>query len=330
MAKQITKSAMASKLEAKGARKAVHAHRDDETKFDSGGSLPAGIENGIAQLVDCRFSQYEKGDMKGEYFFLAAGVAVEPETHDGKKVAGKRTQIMEPLCDTPKRASRPTISDHMGWILNEMRKLGADTKGADLEDLETLAASLKEAAPYFSFRTWKGEATKEYPNPRTNEVWNGAINYDGTAPNAVEDNTATDGDGDDGADAEKAAAGDPEEPDFDVLGSTADEGDTESQATLQELADNAGVNAEEYPTWSELATFLAGGATDEGGDDPADAVAPAKDEVWFYKPPRMRKYIEVEITAVFEGKRTANCKNLEDQKTIYKSVSWDDLKDIKP
>ncbi len=39
------------------------------------------------------------------------------------------------------------------------------------EALETL----KEEAPHFEFRTWKGKPTPQYPDPRTNHVWNGAV-----------------------------------------------------------------------------------------------------------------------------------------------------------
>ena len=49
MPKQVTKGLLAKKLGAK-LKQAVDAHREDETKFDSGGRLPAGIEGGIAVI----------------------------------------------------------------------------------------------------------------------------------------------------------------------------------------------------------------------------------------------------------------------------------------
>ena len=149
-------------------KKAFKNHRDDDVNFGAGGDLPEGIEAGVAQLVDCKFSKYEKGDNKGQYFFYAAGIVVSPETHNGMHIVGLRTSIMEPMCDTPNR-SRKTVEEHIGWDQNEMKKLGVDLSENDIEDLEAIAGELKESKPHFRFRSWKGDPTPEYPNPRVNE-----------------------------------------------------------------------------------------------------------------------------------------------------------------
>jgi hypothetical protein len=317
MAKVVTKSGLAGKLGTTG-KKAVQSHREDETRFDVGGRLPAGIENGVAQLVDCRFGQYEKGDNKGEYFFYAAGVITAPEAHNGVPIKGLRTSIIEPMHDTPGR-KRATVDDHVEWVLNEMRKLGADTKNVEIEDLETLAAALKEEGPHFRFRTWKGEATKQFPNPRVNEVWNGLVDFDGEVTSAVEDNTE-DTEGETGA---------AEEADLASLGNAADDdsdeaAQSEAQVQLSEMCEAQGVDPDQYETWAEVAAVLSEGST-EGEQEAEGEVQPAIGEVWYYKPPKAKKKVEVDITAVFEGKKTVNCKNLEDNKTTYRSVPWDQL-----
>jgi hypothetical protein len=170
--------------------KAHEAHKDEEVKYSNMGDLPPGINNGIAQLVECKFSQYEKGDQAGEYFFYAAGVVVSPTEHKGLRITGLRTSIMEPLCDTPTR-SRKTVDEHVGWIYNELRKLGCDTSSLTPDNLEEVAAMLKEAKPFFQFRTWAGQPSAEYPDPRTNHTWNGVCEFtpseDGTT-SGVQDN----------------------------------------------------------------------------------------------------------------------------------------------
>lgn len=155
---QKQKSGLAGKLGEKG--KQIHeARKADETTMAGGGSdLPAGIESGIAQVVDCKFSQYKEGDLKGEYFFYARAIVKEPTEVRGIPVRGLSTQIgPEPICDTPKSTGkRKTIEDHYAWALNELRKLGVNTAEIGFDDVEACAAAVKEAKPHTRFRTWKG------------------------------------------------------------------------------------------------------------------------------------------------------------------------------
>lgn len=151
-----TKSGLAGKLGGK-LQEAVVGHREDETTFGGGGGLPGGIENGIAQVVECKFGIYEKGDNQGEYFFYAAAT-VElprrfPDQEGGIPIAGLRTQIgPEPICDTPGK-TRQTLEEHVAWVLNEMRKLGVDTTQLGADDIESTAEAIKLAAPHTRFRT---------------------------------------------------------------------------------------------------------------------------------------------------------------------------------
>ena len=157
MAKQTLKSGLVGKLGAK-LSKAVEAHKGDETKFSGGGGdLPGGIENGIAQLVLCKFGVYEKGEFEGEYYWMAQGVVVSPKKHAGIVIEGLRTSIgPEAICDTPNKA-RKTTEEHVAWVLNEMRKLGVDTSELSGDDLESTAEALQELGPHFRFRTWQGQ-----------------------------------------------------------------------------------------------------------------------------------------------------------------------------
>lgn len=191
MVMQKSKSSLMSKLGNK-LREAHEEHKNDETVASAGGDLPPGISGGIAKVVDCKFD-FVKDDKKlaGEPYFYAAAIVVRPKEFNGMIIQGERTSIMEMLCDTPERESRKTVSDHLGWVYNQLRLLGADTSNLDVDDLEATAAAIKEAGPYIKFRTWAGKPTKEYPNPRTNHVWGGTVDYneDDDPSNAVVDET---------------------------------------------------------------------------------------------------------------------------------------------
>jgi len=284
MPAKTTKSALSSKL-GNRLNKAVNAHKNDDTRLTGGADLPPGIEGGIAQLVECKFSTYEKGDQKGEFFFYAAGSVIAPSEVAGIPLVGLRTSIMEPVCDTPTR-SRKTIEDHVDWVLNEFRKLGVDTKGMTGDDLEGTAAALKEAGPSFRFRTWQGEATEEYPNPRVNHDWRGSCDYEGADPDAgVVDDTQT-GNGkateempweaDDDTPAEEPTS----EDDLMSIGLKADEGDEDAQTDLYERARLVGVDADEMATWVEVVAAIEESSTtvaEPSGEVDLDALGAAAD-----------------------------------------------------
>lgn len=194
MAKQVTTSGIMQKL---GQRllKAHEEHKADETVYSGGGELPAGL-NAIAQLVECKLDRIKPGkDNAGEYFWYAAGVVVSPVEFAGMKVQGLRTSIMEMLCDTPKR-TRETVSDHLGHVYNELRKLGVDTSQMEVKDLEATIQALKELQPHFRFHTFKGkmQTEGEYAGkePRVNHIWDGICDYtEEEGDNGVQDDTAT-------------------------------------------------------------------------------------------------------------------------------------------
>lgn len=243
------KSKFAQKVGSRGA-KAHKAHKADETTTDAGGSLPAGIEDGIAKLKSCYIGYYDKGDNKGEPYFRAAAAVVEPKKHEGRNVEGLETSIMEPLHDTPGR-KRETFDDHYAWVLNQMRLLGVDTSSIDFEEIESAMEALQEEAPLFGFRTWKGEATKQYPNPRVNSVWSGLVDdYE----MSEDDDGMSDDDDTDDAD---------EDVDPTELAILADDGDEDSAATLTTLAADAGIDPDEYDSWSDVAEALTGSDDEE-------------------------------------------------------------------
>lgn len=202
MAKMVQNSGLLGKLGNRLAK--VHEeHKDDEVKYQSGGSLPPGIEFGVARLSMCKFDEFKQGDNKGEVYFMAMGVVVSPKqclvqaTPNAKPQAvtieGLQTKIGPlPICDTKKKdGTEVSAEDNYLVVQNEIKKLLP--KGSELPDfdqLESLAAALVEEGPHFKFRTWQGAATDTYPNPRVNEVWQGLTEFNPEdASDGVEDNT---------------------------------------------------------------------------------------------------------------------------------------------
>ena len=354
MPAQSKKSSLAARLGDK-ARKAFDECKDKPPEFDSNAGLPAGIEGGVAKLVECKFTQIAAGKANaGKDMFYAAGVVVSPAEVNGVSLVGLRTQISEPLYDTPTR-SRKTVEDHLEWVMNEMKKLGLDMSEFSPDDLEDMAATLKEQQPHFRFRTWSGskqeieqrggkffvgtkgpyatEAALKVANPfagrepMVNHTWNGScewIEEDDTSA-AVED--ATD---EVAAPTKRAgkvtATPEPEESenaDPATLAEQADGGDQEAAEELSKLALAAGVDEESINGAENWAAVVEMMADDDGKASPVedDPFKPEKGEVYQYKAPGKKKAVDCEVTAVFETRETVNLKNLTDS-TVYKAVPW--------
>ena len=305
MPSQVTKSVLSGAI-GSAVAKAVNKHKGDEVKYDTGGGLPDGIENGVARLTECKFGVYDKGDMKGKPYFMAAGIVMEPKVHNGVKVEGRRTSIIEPVCDTPTRG-RKTVEEHVAWILNEMKKLGAgdaiEQFSGEGTELEEIASAVKEAGPTFGFRTWKGQkqTTGAYAGkePRVNEVWNGLVEE--PIPDASDTGVVDQSSDDAPADSEPAAEPEPEpdaeaenadEPDLDDLAkkaSRAKNPDQDAQTKLKELALANGLDetaVDEAESWSAVVEMIRNAEDAPAEEEPASDVAaePQKGDVFWYTP----------------------------------------------
>ena len=333
-------------------------------KFDTGGSLPSGIENGVAKLTGIAFQKIAQGKQnEGKPIVIFSGIIVSPETHAGVPIKGRRTSIIENLFDTPTK-SRKTFDDHVEWVMNMFKCLGANLdEMQDLGELETTyGPALVEAGPHFTFRTWSGEKQTTGPyagkEPRVQESWGQAIEWHeggegsggddgGSSAGGVEDNTgAADDQGDDDQPADEPAddaTGGDDEVDLDALAEAAGTDDGEdAQAKLIEIAVSRGIKkkaAEDAESWEALVAMIKekdGGTTAE---TPADDVPPdpAKGDVYDYTPidpktkkpmtnPKTKKplLVECEVKAVDKKTKTATLVNLT-TKAEYKAVKWDDL-----
>ena len=138
--------------------------------------LPAGINNGIAQLLNIGFSQYKKGIYQGHVYFLASAVVLEPESVRGITVRGLHTQIGTGLLHDTSLGynvldKRKTFKDRYALMLNELEKLGIDAndfKSDNIANYSNMVLSnwsdkttklLIQEKIYFRFRTCVKQST---------------------------------------------------------------------------------------------------------------------------------------------------------------------------
>lgn len=258
--------------------------KDQEVKMDAGGNLPPNIEGGVAKLTVAKIGKYEKGDFAGKFYVRLAGVVLAPQTVEHKgatiRVAGKQTSQMikmYPETGNKKDGSTFTITmeDRVDVLINELKKLTMDPKDPkkamvppSLQELPAFLKSLEKAGPVFGFRTWASEPTKQYPNPRTHEVWQGVV-PEGDVPSSDEDPQMDDvpsEQDDTPADDEPTTtdAGDDTPSDVNIdwsaTGAHADAGDTDSVKLIQDHALANGWNEEQIngaESWTAIAeSFL--------------------------------------------------------------------------
>jgi hypothetical protein len=330
---------LASRLGAKMAQ-AHEAHRGDPIKLDGGERLPAGIEGGIAELDKIYFGIFKDGDNKGKDYFTASAVMQEPEyfTPPGGspiKVRGMPTRLFPiPLCDTPKHPNenKRSFDYWYGEMLQVLKKLGVNTATIGPNELESTVAALQSMADqgqlHFKVRTWKGEPTDEYPNPRVNEVWGMRVDYTPGEPSqGVQDGTG-------GTSPTTTATGAGEEPDLDALAQEADAnlaaGGNGGLASnrLQELALAAGISVETFndaPSYAAVVGMMRSGTTEEAADDTMEW-KPEVGTVYGYKDPKQKgKKIEVVCKSVDEAASTADCQDNANKKRMLKAIPWDVL-----
>jgi len=301
MASQVVApGAIAAKL-GRRIQQAHEEHKNDEIKASGFGSLPEGIDGGVAELRKIGFGVYKDGDYKGEFFFMAQGVIRQPlvfKDKDGNthNLEGKLTKIgPEPLCETPTAKGKyKTLSDHWAWIRNHVGLLGGKKEQLTPELIESVCLGLENASAtdpiYFNFRTWKGKPSTDFPNPRVNEEWEGRCEFkpgeqltpgfDDQTPTGPATPSAN------GAPVDKSnpnadgALPDSSGEDFDLSGVDLDQyakeavqdGDKQDRLTKYALSigcDNKAV--EEANSWDEVVALI---RAKQGGKKPAAAPAP--------------------------------------------------------
>lgn len=317
------KSAMMNKI---GSRvdKAVKENRDKPIENNGFVELPGGIEGGIAKLVDCRFSQYKKGDLKDEWFFIARGVVTAPVSHEGIPIVGLSTMIMEPICDT-ERGKRQSIEEHVAYVLNEMKKLGVDTDDATGEDLESFADALMEAQPTFRFSTtsWKPDDAPPEQKPRIYHNWHGAVEMEIDTSDDVnevddeeEENLPFSDVKDDNTPTDKS-----DDLTLNELAELADGGDTDAEEQIAKAAEEAGFTEDQYgdlSSWLDVVDLINTKSPDFSENEEETAEL-KKGDVVQYVPPGYEGAEDMEVIAINTKRQLVTLKSLADEEE-YKGV----------
>jgi len=182
MAGVTTKSLLMGKL----GNSFVQAHnqvKDAPVKQPQGGECPAGVENGDARLVECKIVEIAPGKTNaGKLMFYAAAIVKRPKEIDGMNIEGLRTQINEPLFDTPTRSEgNRTLTEHIAKMYNHLKLLGLKVENLRPDTIEVAIENLKKTKPMIKFRTWKGQkqTTGMYAGrePMINHMWLGLSDY---------------------------------------------------------------------------------------------------------------------------------------------------------
>ena len=169
MAAQTGQSSILAKL-GNSAREVAAKHATVEPEIPNMG-LPAGIENAVAQVVDCKFGTVEPGKRSpGATYFMAQAIVKSPDIFKSKeypqgiKISGRRTMLYKEVADV-----KGVVNEkNMEWAQDQLKMLvgkGADPKMFLLDNMEATAALIREAGKHKDpskrlhtlFRTWKGD-----------------------------------------------------------------------------------------------------------------------------------------------------------------------------
>jgi hypothetical protein len=341
-------------------KKAHAATKGVAAVLDSGGNLPKNIDGGIAQLVSAQFTKVaEGGQNAGKPQFVIKAKVISPKIHGSEIVEGRTFTKVEPLYDTPTRKQK-TVADHWAFIINQLKLFGIDTDAYEPSEIENVVLELlTQEQPYFSFRTWAG--SKATTGPYAGQEPQVQVTLQGLVPDELlaeilgdsDDDDEEDEDETEDADVEDSEEEDEEEVDDEAeedvddveeddveeedddedtegaaLGALADEGDEDAIAVLTAKARPEGLDPDEYETWTALEeAFSNGPDEEEEEEEEEESIVPDVGEIYNFKPPKKKKPVEGEITAVFTTKKTCNFKALASN-VLYKGVSWDSLIEV--
>lgn len=128
------------KKKAKGAYKKA---RDTEARA-KGQVLPGGLTRAVAKL-----SSWDVGpDKNGNPFFKITGIVQEPAEYEGMKAV-----TMHFISETQNK----TIEDKLAALVSDIKLLGGETEGTEVDDLPDILENLVQQQPYYYFNTWKPE-----------------------------------------------------------------------------------------------------------------------------------------------------------------------------
>jgi len=318
MAKSTGKSSIYEKLKKQGVMQAHKTYKAAPVEMpkQGGGEIPAGIENGVAKLVALEMKEYGKETRNpGKPFVFLSGVCMEPDNVKGQRCKGLRVNKRFDLFQKENKEGEVYQTFEEGWkkFLNELKKLGVDTSETDPEEIVEgdILSDLVEEGIHFKFSTWQPKDS-DY----VNITLRGLIeDYEegGEDEEESEDDSQDETDAEE-SDEESSEEDESESEDLLSLGKAADEDEDETAAaTLAEKAEEAGINPDDYDTWTALAKELS--KSSKKGEESEEVKV---GDIMEYEGS------QVTVKKVYPKKKTADVEDM-DTEEIHRGVSWSDL-----
>jgi len=164
----VAKSTLLNKVSklTKGAYKTV---RDSAPKIKGGGGFPNNLTGLVARLTSWKMDE----DKNGNPYFAFTFIGCSPE-----EIKGKRASKMHFIKDSPAGSKFPKSAEsRLEECLSDIKLMGGETEGTELEDLPTILNNLVETKPYIEINTWAPAATKANPSPQVNYFIQGIADY---------------------------------------------------------------------------------------------------------------------------------------------------------
>lgn len=290
MVKVMKKSGLVGKLSG-----SLKAHAKDETVVRADfSSPPPGIVGGTAKLNYAKIGVYASGATKGEKFVRLAGTIVSPKT----------ATVVRQTWRDGKVVNLPAEQVHVEGLNTSRMFPLCDTKAGDgtvTSADEHIAEMLNE------LRTLGGDECTEDVDSEESLA---------AALSALE-----------GADVSfrfSTSAGKPtkEYPTPRTWENWRGACDSDDEEEEDEVMDDSAKEEEEDPAEGEEEEKEGEEAEKEEEEENWE---PKKGEVYGYKPPKHKRAVECEVMAVLAKAKTVTLKNLEDGKTLYKGIAWDEL-----
>lgn len=304
MARSQSKGSLQDRISRENARK---ESRYAAPKPPGGGSLPSGIENGIAKLTRVDFDTIENGNYAGSQRFYCHGVCVLPKEHEGIRCEGRLVQPgMITLDDVKSTYGDTTFAENVQKAEARLKLLGFPTE--EFEDIESDTLNYFETGDemYFEFRTWSPQ-----DSDRVLIQIMGPASWAGDNQDEIEEDSPA------VSSANTSAPAEPKQevkaevaPSLQALARLADGGDEDSQIRIANEAEKLGINPEDeiYANWGDVVSAIESAETSDAGE----VTNPEVGDVFRYRPPRSRSDKDCEVLEVNE--EFVKLKSLDDDK----------------
>ncbi len=295
--------------------------------------LPAGIKEGVAQVVVAGWSEKKDGAHKGKPTLDLQALVVGLGPTDPQGAMDGRTFNGEDIFDTPEATKCKTRKDHLAKAINKIKLLCDESERDEIESankkdvLEVITSILnkiQKEGRCFKLNTWQGKPWKGRPG-RVQETW-GELIPDYEVGSAVEAEVV-DESGETAEEETTEASGE----DWAAVGEEAQAGDKVAQKKIESKAKELKIKdevdgAEDWNAAAQLVIDAEGGGEAPEEETPAEPWKPAVAETYKVKLKGGKtptKPVDVEIIAVNPKRKQLNLREVATKK-IFKDLAYDE------